>query len=381
MLEVLPVLSTFLTAVLAALMIVVLLTIKENRATRLLLVILIAMGALYQIIVFMRVTGRISEQSLWYESQYPFHLGAISLVYLYVCSLTERDFNFSDISPWHILAFLAGWIWCLPEHFWGLNPTSAGYLLVKFARPCFSIGIALPYLWAAQRQVSTLKHNAKESNGNLLCLRLPWLRFLLTLWHISVLVAVLDVATGLRIPCWFFASLTFTLEFVGLAFFGLRGSQLFRLEFRPASTATLTVEDLEHRTTELVRFLQREEFYLRPQIRLSDLAAALGVKNYLLSEVINRGLGTNFYDLINGLRIERAKQMLQEPAFAHLNLLGIATDCGFNSKSSFNECFRRFAGMTPSKYRNLHSQKLDLLPRSGSSGESEPYSIKIPKTT
>jgi len=31
-------------------------------------------------------------------------------------------------------------------------------------------------------------------------------------------------------------------------------------------------------------------------------------------------------------------------------LLGIALDCGFNSKSTFNRAFKRFAGMSPMTY-------------------------------
>jgi len=273
-------------------------------------------------------------------------------LYLYVRSFAEREFKLSKVSRWNILPFILGWVWIL-------IPIGTGPSSERYARACFTIIITLPYLWAAQRQVHALKCQAKESRSSLLSLRLPWLRFLLNLWYFSTLVSVMDIFSGFPIPLWFFVSLTIALELLGLTFYGLRFSQLFRQELRPIASATLNKKELERRTNELVNFLHQEEFYLKPQIRLSDLATALGLRNYLLSEVINRGLGTNFYDLINGLRIDRSKRMLLDPANAHMNILGIAMECGFNSKSSFNESFLRITGTTPSKFRDLQSKKLE----------------------
>jgi len=351
LIETLSTWSVFLTAVLAVLIIAVFATIRENRATLLLLATLIAFGCLFQIVVFLRASGRLSEQSSWYEALYPFHLGSIPILYLYVCSFTERDFKLSEISRWNILPFILGWVWTL-------IPVGKELSMERYARACFTMAITLPYLWTAQGQVNALKCQAKESRSSLLILRLPWLRFLLGLWYLSTFLSVVDIFFGFPIPLCFFVSVTVALELLGLTFYGLRYSQLFRQELRPLASATLNKEGLERRTNDLVNFLHREEFYLKPQIRLSDLAAALGVKTYMLSEVINRGLGTNFHDLINGLRIDRSKRMLLDPAYAHLNILGIATECGFNSKSSFNESFLRITGMTPSKFRDLQSKKL-----------------------
>ena len=45
------------------------------------------------------------------------------------------------------------------------------------------------------------------------------------------------------------------------------------------------------------------------------------------------------------------QQRLADPQYAHLTLLAIGMDAGFNSKSSFNAVFKKHTKMTPSQFR------------------------------
>src|SRR5262249_36631145 len=101
----------------------------------------------------------------------------------------------------------------------------------------------------------------------------------------------------------------------------------------------------------LLSYMATEKPYLRPDLRLSDVATALSLRPYQLSEVLNRGENKNFFEFVNGYRIEEVKRRLLDPKFSHMNLLGIAIDSGFNSKSVFNDTFKRFTGTTPSLFR------------------------------
>jgi AraC-like DNA-binding protein len=65
--------------------------------------------------------------------------------------------------------------------------------------------------------------------------------------------------------------------------------------------------------------------------------------------VINQDLGGNFYEWVNGHRIEAAKRALLEQP--ETSVLEISEQVGFNSKSTFNAAFRRLAGITPSQWR------------------------------
>jgi AraC-like DNA-binding protein/multisubunit Na+/H+ antiporter MnhC subunit len=101
----------------------------------------------------------------------------------------------------------------------------------------------------------------------------------------------------------------------------------------------------------LADLLQRDRIYLENELSLAQLGGRLGIQPYQASELISRRYGEPFFDLINRHRVEEVKQRLEDPAYAHYSILGIALDCGFNSKSSFNAAFKKFTGFTPSQYR------------------------------
>lgn len=120
---------------------------------------------------------------------------------------------------------------------------------------------------------------------------------------------------------------------------------------RLRSTYYLSEEQSEALAEKLERLFREEKLYLLPEISLAQLSDRLGVPSYLASELINRKYKDTFFDFINRKRIEEIKRRLADPAFAHYSILGIAMDCGFNSKSSFNTAFKKFTGSTPSEYR------------------------------
>ena len=76
-----------------------------------------------------------------------------------------------------------------------------------------------------------------------------------------------------------------------------------------------------------------------------------------ISTYLNKELGVNFFNYINGFRVEKAKELLSNSRKKKETLLAIAFDSGFNSKSSFNLIFKRSTGMTPSEYRKIHCKE------------------------
>lgn len=64
---------------------------------------------------------------------------------------------------------------------------------------------------------------------------------------------------------------------------------------------------------------------------------------------MNERLNTNFRNYINSYRIEEAKKILINES--DKNILTICYDVGFNSKSTFNTCFKKYTGKTPSEFR------------------------------
>jgi AraC-like DNA-binding protein len=48
--------------------------------------------------------------------------------------------------------------------------------------------------------------------------------------------------------------------------------------------------------------------------------------------------------------VEESKRLLLDPAFAHYNILGIAFQAGFSTKSTFNKTFKELTGLSPSEF-------------------------------
>jgi AraC-like DNA-binding protein len=89
--------------------------------------------------------------------------------------------------------------------------------------------------------------------------------------------------------------------------------------------------------------------HLDSQLSLRALCARLRENPHYVSQVINQDLATSFYDLVNRQRIAAAKEALTRDP--ERNVLEIAMESGFNSKSTFNLAFRQHAGTTPSDFR------------------------------
>ncbi len=97
--------------------------------------------------------------------------------------------------------------------------------------------------------------------------------------------------------------------------------------------------------------MQTDKAYRRPDLSLPKLASLVGCSVNHLSQVINSGIGTNFFDYLNQYRIEYAKRLLGEQIGRNESVLSIAFTVGFNSNSSFYAAFKKANGLTPAQYR------------------------------
>jgi AraC-like DNA-binding protein len=117
--------------------------------------------------------------------------------------------------------------------------------------------------------------------------------------------------------------------------------------------STLTVERSDTYLKRLLELMNTEKPYLDGNITLQKLAKALAISPHHLSQTINEQLNQNFIDFINTYRIEEAKRMFLDPTKKHYSILAVAEEVGFNSKSAFNNAFKKQVKMTPSEFRKL----------------------------
>lgn len=88
-----------------------------------------------------------------------------------------------------------------------------------------------------------------------------------------------------------------------------------------------------------------------------QLAADLDTNTRYISAAINYRYGCNYSVLVNRMRIEDAKQMLENPECT-LNMDEIAYSVGFANKQSFYTAFAKSTSLKPRQYREQYLNRL-----------------------
>lgn len=108
--------------------------------------------------------------------------------------------------------------------------------------------------------------------------------------------------------------------------------------------------EIEHWKTQIENLIQNQRLFQNPELTLTDIAKKLDTNASVISRTINQGFQMNFNDFINNFRIEEIKKAFNEGEHKKTTLLGIAFDCGFNSKATFNRAFKKNTGFSPKEY-------------------------------
>ena len=97
------------------------------------------------------------------------------------------------------------------------------------------------------------------------------------------------------------------------------------------------------------------EGHYNEKITENDLAALCGMNVFTFSKVFRCEHGLTFREFLILHRIERAKDLLHNPAMTATDVAGLA---GFSDASSFARHFRRYVGQTPSIYRRQQADPI-----------------------
>ncbi len=184
-----------------------------------------------------------------------------------------------------------------------------------------------------------------------------WLVMALIMMHLLLLVVYLGQVAEMISP----EHTLFIATMLRITFIYLILTSLFRVfdhQFEldatrvpTASRYMLSAEDREiaHNLEEM---LANGQLHQDSGLNRARLAEKVGIGEHRLSRIINRSFGKSFSALLNGWRIEEAKQRLLEEDTA---ITKIAFEVGFNSIASFNRVFRENTGMSPTEFRASHS--------------------------
>jgi AraC-like DNA-binding protein len=142
----------------------------------------------------------------------------------------------------------------------------------------------------------------------------------------------------------------------GLFLFGWRNTrELLQQELvvavEPEKDRLQEMPQVDEKRQAVERGIVELRLHQESQINLERFADQIGIKPRELSTIINDHYHQNFFEFINGRRVEEAKRLLAAPECAGDTVLDILYKSGFNSQSAFHRFFKRMVGMTPSEYR------------------------------
>lgn len=89
--------------------------------------------------------------------------------------------------------------------------------------------------------------------------------------------------------------------------------------------------------------------HYQDKLTLSDVAEKTFVSQWHLSKLLNKQLGQNFSAILNGRRIEKAKELLENPAY---RIGEISEKVGFVDLAHFSRVFKKMEGISANEYRN-----------------------------
>ena len=110
----------------------------------------------------------------------------------------------------------------------------------------------------------------------------------------------------------------------------------------------ITVQDAEAEPPIIRRAKAHIAGHYGDPIGLDEMAGAMHVSTFYFCKMFKKATGLTFTDYLGRVRVERAKNLLQNP---HLRISEIAYTVGFQSLTHFNRIFRKVTGDAPTDFR------------------------------
>jgi AraC-like DNA-binding protein len=287
--------------------------------------------------------------SLFYELSYklPYLIGP--LLYLYCKTTQERIFRTKDL--WHFIPFAIACVWgSIGWRLFGVNVfphvfTTAALQLIslglytywslnvstKFIRQFITVTAAAEFVIIVSLALM-VRYYGKFPDVRLLFVVLTGLIYWIT-WR---------VISGPK---------QFMEPEAAVVSLNLQKSQKY-------AHSSLTEQESNRIERLLQKLMADEKIYLDSSLTIEILSSRLSTSRHYLSQVLNERIKKTYADYINAFRLDESRKRLADPSNFRFTIAAVALDSGFSSVSSFNDQFKRRFGITPSKFRDQHLNKM-----------------------
>ncbi|HMQ07545.1 MAG TPA: helix-turn-helix domain-containing protein [Saprospiraceae bacterium] len=301
------------------------------------------------------------------------------LLYLFTRYSLSRSFEFPiflHLIPWVVFMFLVGGYMIMhPETFYFENGfliwrTQVPFLLYQHGRAIAVVAAfytGWSYLTIIYFKKKLIETHSNEATAVFNGLQ-RWIILAIVFFIVTYTVIEVSLSTSfIPVPDTFGIISVFTTLYISyVGYYGIMQKDSFdRIDFQSLEDSILSEKNSPENTEELKSIVEKlksmmdeKQLYLDPDLTIADLAKAAGLPIGKVSQALNHAGGINFYDFTNTFRVAMFKSRIHEKSYEHYSLLGLAFECGFSSKSTFNDFFKRTTGMTPSQYRKMSGKKL-----------------------
>lgn len=301
-------------------------------------------------------------QPIFSEINYAIPLLYGVLLWFYSRSLLLRDFRFKTLDLLHFVPFVLflGFVFYMMSNQEIASEHKMGYPLIKLIINPIYIFLTLNFLHRFNMKMQD-KYSFDLQEHHYW---LSWVAYGgLGLWIVACLGNVFNFMNvgrsnllGDYFLVGFLALFLFILAYVGFnrtkIFQAVREQVQISMEEEQVPTKDKSADTDEYKPLydKLLEVMGSEKPYLDPQLSLHKLGTISKIPAGKLSTIINTYASQNFYDFVNTYRVNSIKARLRTEDMELYSILGIAEECGFNSKASFNRVFKKMEGQTPTQY-------------------------------
>ncbi|MEO9484354.1 MAG: helix-turn-helix domain-containing protein [Ekhidna sp.] len=325
----------------------VLLSSKSNQfANRFLASIILAIG-INLITAWILSRSYFNEYPILHLLPYGIGYGLGPLIYLYIRSLTSN----AKLNYWHLLWFAGDYTHSIYHWYYGRSfPNHLLHEVVdKFG--ALSIIVIIYYLLISRKTILTYQSELREKLSNIEQQTLNWLNQFFTIFLILIPIAlvfwILVLTSDHNVNNQLMTPVIYVIIIFWLGIGGIRQPEIAIRGLSPSDPGEDGSQFQSHLDI-LIRSMEHDKLYLLTDLNVRYLEDQLNLTAKQISEALNKGLGKNFYSFINEYRVNEFKSRVSENL--HLTFAGLAKECGFNSKTTFQRVFKEITGMRPSEY-------------------------------
>lgn len=192
----------------------------------------------------------------------------------------------------------------------------------------------------------------------------PWLGLIISVYLAEILALIMYYFQFLifdhHVISDLLVSSVMTISVNLIAISGMMKSSIFKDAVEPelqvemegrTSFSLPEIRMLERIHDKVKNYIEEEQVYKNPNIRLGELAEALSIPEKQISQAVNECAKENISSFINGYRIRLAEELLIDPGFSHYTIDAIGEECGFSNKVSFYKAFKKIHNKSPKEFK------------------------------